>query len=614
MTLVTVINKDLNTLIPLIHEFKTNVKKHILIYDEAKLEKELAKKLKDGIRQLSKVNIELLKIDEDNKSDMLKIKGKLDKEDKIYLNATDGDLSLVVIISGYILNRGGFVLSYDKQDNTYNKINKSGFENYAIKRSLKLDDYLTYMGYKKLSEQSIENIHKFQGQINYIFKSSHKFFFNHHILTKSKTKKLDKAFKEALVGLGVIDEKMYYKRDKKSFGSLFEEFIFLKLERYDFDDIKIGVEISFNENLYIVNELDIMAIKENHIFMIECKLGNLLEPNEVIYKLDSVLENFGEDAKGLIVNIQPNLDYFSKTNVTVKKLFSNAAYSRANYNNIAIYNDYIFNDSAFDELVREFFNVALKEHKNIKNEPVFLLGGYDLEMLEIKKLLIKHNKHYIDRKLSWGARVSKYQDIIHPSTHYYGIELIEDIELPKNYIAIDHHNEHQDNKSALEQIAEILNVELSRYQKLVALNDSGYIPAMQKFGATEVEIELIRERDREAQGVTQEDEILAERSIDERKVINTIICIEAQTKYFSAIADRLYFMNIKDYIIYDDKKLVYYGKNIGRLVKNYRQEIEKKKMYYGGNNGFFGLAEERGYNAEKIVKLRDKIIQTVQKP
>jgi len=70
-----------------------------------------------------------------------------------------------------------------------------------------------------------------------------------------------------------------------------------------------------------VNELDIMAIKENHIFMIECKLGNLLEPNEVIYKLDSVLENFGEDAKGLIVNIQPNLDYFSKTNVAVKKLF-----------------------------------------------------------------------------------------------------------------------------------------------------------------------------------------------------------------------------------------------------------------------------------------------------
>jgi len=614
MTLVTIINKDLNTLIPIIYEFKEDVKKHILIYDEAKLEKELARKLKNGIKQLSKVKIELLKIDEDNKPDMFKIKEKLDKEDKIYLNATDGDMSLVVIISGYILNNGGFVLSYDKEDNTYNKIDKSSFENYTIKNSLNLDNYLTYIGYKKRSEQSIENIHKFHSQINYIFKSSRKFFFNHHILTKSKTKKLDKAFKEALVGLGIIDEKMYYKRDKKSFGALFEEFIFLKLERYDFDDIKIGVEILFNEDSYILNELDIMAIKENHIYMIECKLGNLLEPNEIIYKLDSVLENFGEDAKGLIVNIQPNLDYFSNTNSSMKKLFSNAAYSRANYNNIAIYNDYIFNDSAFDELVREFFNLSLKEHKNIKNEPVFLLGGYDLEMVEIKKLLIKYNKHYIDRKLSWGARVSKYQDIIHPSTHYYGIELIEDMELPKNYIAIDHHNEHQDNKSSLEQIAKILNVELSRYQKLVALNDSGYIPAMQKFGATEVEIELIRERDREAQGTTQEDELLAERSIDERNMIQNIVSIEAQTKHFSAIADRLYFMNIKDYILYDDKKLIYYGKNIARLVKNYKQEIEKKKMYYGGNNGFFGLAEGRGYNVEKIVKLRDNIIQTVQKP
>lgn len=614
MTLVTIINKDLNTLIPIIHEFKEDVKKHILIYDEARLEKELAGRLKNGIKQLSKVKTEFLKIDEDKKSDMLKIKEKLDKEEIIYLNATDGDLSLVVIISSYILNRSGFILAYDKHDNTYNKINKSGFDNYSIKNSLSLDDYLTYIGYKKLSEQPIESIYKFQPHINYIFKSSHKFFFNHHILTKNKTKKLDKAFKEALVGLGIIDDKMYYKRDKKSFGSLFEEFIFLKLDRYDFDDIKIGVEISFNEDLYIVNELDIMAIKENHIYVIECKLGNLLEPNEVIYKLDSVLENFGEDAKGLIVNIQPNLDYFSQTKTAVKKLFSNAAYSRANYNNIAIYNDYIFNDSAFDELVREFFNVSLKEHKNIKNEPVFLLGGYDLEMLEIKKLLIKYNKHYIDRKLSWGARVSKYQDIIHQSTNYYGIELIEDVELPKNYVAIDHHNEHQNKKSSLEQIAEILNVELSRYQKLVALNDSGYISAMQQFGATEVEIELIRERDREAQGVTNEDEILAERSIDERKVINNMVCIEAQTKYFSAISDRLYFMNIKDYIIYDDRKLVYYGNNIERLVNNYKKEIEKKKMYYGGNNGFFGLVEGRGYNAEKIMKLRDNIIRIVQKP
>ena len=613
MTLVTVINKDLNTLIPIIYEFRQKIQKHILIYDEARLEKELAQKLKKGIKKSSsKVKIELLKIDEDNRLDMIKIKEKLDKEEMLYLNATESDISLVVIIGGYILNRDGYVLSYDKYDNTYNKINRSGFENHIIKNNLTLDQYFTYIGYKKQHEQSTKEVQKYQGQINYIFKSAHKFFFNQHILSKSKVKKLDKAFKEALIGLGIIDKHTSLKKGKKNFGSLFEEFIFLKLQRYDFDDIKLGVEIIFDEEMYIVNEIDIMAIKNNHIFVIECKLGNLIEANEVIYKLDSILENFGDDAKGLIVNIQPNLDYFGGTNSSVKKLFSNVAYSRANYNNIAVYNDYIFNDSAFDELIREFFNVALKEHKNIKNEPVFLLGGYDLEMIEIKKLLIQHGKHYIDRKLSWGAKLSRYQDIFHSLTHYYGIELIEDIEPPLHYTAIDHHNDLQNNQSSLEQVAKILNVELSRYQKLVALNDSGYIPAMQKFGATEVEIELIRERDREAQGVTNEDELLAEMSIEEKKVVDGVVVVETQIHHFSPISDRLYMMGIKDYLIYNDKKLLYYGKNIEQLVKHYKKEIEKKKMYYGGGNGFFGLAEGRGYDREKIEKLRDEIIQIVK--
>ncbi|SFV51998.1 hypothetical protein MNB_SM-7-1194 [hydrothermal vent metagenome] len=611
MTLVTVINKDLNTLIPIIHEFKDKIEKHILIYDEANLEKELVSRAKKGIKKISPdIKIELLKIDEDNKNDMIKIKKKLDKERDLYLNATDSDISLVVLISGYILNRDGFVLSYDKFDNTYNKICKSGFKNYSIKNNLKLDDYFRYMGYKKIDEKRTKNIYKYSSQISYIFKSSQKFFFNHHILKKERIKKLDKAFKEALIGLGIIDKKLHYIQEKKSFGSLFEEFVFLKLEKYNFDDIKIGVEILFDEELNILNELDILAIKNNHIYVIECKLGSMFNSNEVIYKLDSILENFGEDAKGLIVNIQPDLDYFNNQN-SLKKLFSSNAYSRANYNNIAIYNDYIFNDNAFDELIREFFNISLKEHKNIKNAPVFLLGGYDLEMLEIKKLLIKHNKFFIDKKLSWGAKLSSYRDILHESTHYYGIELIEDIEPPKNYTAIDHHNEKQHNKSSLEQIAKILNVELSRYQKLVALNDSGYIPAMREFGATEIEIELIRQRDREAQGVTKEDEILAEISVDERKNINGIVCVEAQTPHFSAISDRLYLMGIKNYLIYDDKKLIYYGKNIDILIKKYAKEIKKGRIYYGGNSGFFGLTEGR-YSQEKIEEIKDEIIKTVQ--
>ena len=50
---------------------------------------------------------------------------------------------------------------------------------------------------------------------------------------------------------------------------------------------------------------------------------------------------------------------------------------------------------------------------------------------------------------------------------------------------------------------------------------------MKKFGATDVEIELIRLKDRESQGVTSEDEILAEISIDNAKKVANILVVEA---------------------------------------------------------------------------------------
>ena len=43
---------------------------------------------------------------------------------------------------------------------------------------------------------------------------------------------------------------------------------------------------------------------------------------------------------------------------------------------------------------------------------IFLLGGCDLEMLAIKRLLKKYNKIFFDKNLKWGAKLSEYEDII----------------------------------------------------------------------------------------------------------------------------------------------------------------------------------------------------------
>src|SRR3989339_778061 len=117
------------------------------------------------------------------------------------------------------------------------------------------------------------------------------------------------------------------------------------------------------------------------------------------------------------------------------------------------------------------------------SDKLFLLGGQDLEMLEIKKLLERENIAYKDKNLKWGAKLSDYQNELSFSGTIYGIELEADIELPKNciYIEIDHHGKNDHEKSSLEQVAKILGIELTREQKLIAANDSRYISGMKAF-------------------------------------------------------------------------------------------------------------------------------------
>jgi len=144
---------------------------------------------------------------------------------------------------------------------------------------------------------------------------------------------------------------------------------------------------------------------------------------------------------------------------------------------------------------------------------LFLLGGHDLEMLEIRNILLKEGIHFIDLELQWGARLSRYNSFFQQGKIHVSIELIEDTTTPKEYIRIDHHNDLLKRPSSIEQVADLLGIELNRYQQLVSTNDTAYIPGLHVFGATKQEIEEIRRKDRAAQGVTEEDEKWAEVSI-----------------------------------------------------------------------------------------------------
>ena len=226
----------------------------------------------------------------------------------------------------------------------------------------------------------------------------------------------------------------------------------------------------------------------------------------------------------------------------------------------------------------------------------FLLGGYDLEMQTIRSLLeaqgYVENIDFLDKRLSWGACLSAYQAAFHPTRTNVGIELAEDIAPPTNYLRIDHHNEWAHLPASIEQVAKLLGSALTREQQLVAANDQGYIPAMEAMGATADEIADIRRQDRAAQGVTEQDEALAEQSIAENLMVkNGITVVRSLTSKFSPITDRLYGKTNNRLLVYTNDALTYYGVGKTKLEQQFQHLIKENKAYAGGGeHGFFGIA------------------------
>lgn len=248
-------------------------------------------------------------------------------------------------------------------------------------------------------------------------------------------------------------------------------------------------------------------------------------------------------------------------------------------------------------------------------ERIFLLGGYDLEMLEIRRLLISYGDRHFDANLNWSnAHISAYAPIIaeKPDSNYFGIELKEDYPLPKHYTRIDHHNDYNNRPAAILQVAEILGITPDRHLKLVAANDAGYIPAMQALGATDNEIADIRRQDRAAQGVTEKDERLAEKSIAENLTrCGDLVVVHALGSRFSPICDRLF--PYRSLLIYTDDEWTFYGEGKTELVRTFSEAIAQKRVYHGGgDHGYIGAAR-RAFTTQQILEHINTIQQQYER-
>lgn len=255
---------------------------------------------------------------------------------------------------------------------------------------------------------------------------------------------------------------------------------------------------------------------------------------------------------------------------------------------------------------------------NNVNDYIFLLGGYDLEMVVIRDILLKGNHYVMDNRLSWNNSVwEEYSSVLGYKENndkiFVGIELREtdNYKKPDTAILIDHHGEFSSRPSALEQIIQLIdykpvNAEEQRFIDLVTANDSGHIKAMKEINATEEDIQKIRLADRAAQGVTNEEEKNAEMDIQKAKKENGVTVVYTNINHFSAVTDRL---ETEKLLVHSDTKLCYYGTGANSLVKDAFEDLIKEgKAYYGGSGeGFFGMAED-AVGKDELKRIKDKIL------
>lgn len=241
----------------------------------------------------------------------------------------------------------------------------------------------------------------------------------------------------------------------------------------------------------------------------------------------------------------------------------------------------------------------------------FFLGGHDLEMHTIRRLLDEHAQgHVEDKGLGWGAKASAYRTELEAclacGEKPVLVELEDDLGIEaRGGLLVDHHGHRAaaDAPTSLHQVFALLGLPSTLWTRefeLVAANDRAYIPGLLAAGASHDEIIQYRNKDRVAQGITPEQEAEAEQGIASAELrcggsLTVVRCAHART---AAVTDRLHtafggpgYVNL---LVQSVNELNFFGE--GRAVLALDQAFPGG--WYGGalpDQGYWGGAEDAGH-------------------
>ncbi|MBI5004431.1 hypothetical protein HZC00_05060 [Candidatus Kaiserbacteria bacterium] len=232
----------------------------------------------------------------------------------------------------------------------------------------------------------------------------------------------------------------------------------------------------------------------------------------------------------------------------------------------------------------------------------FFLGGADAEMRHIAEVLSTNDVPFVDAGLGWGAHASAYaaeiavaaqdgftpvlvelDNELHAATEWSPAK--NPVALPPGTVVVDHHGNRSGEPASILQVLALIGREPTRWDDLIAANDSGFIPAMLAIGATDWEVDSVRAADRSAQGITPEQESEAERAIASTEVDGRLKVVHLAHSKCATITDRLFGRYDQLLVLSGDGEANFYGD--GALCA-----VLKEK--FAGWTGGSGLGQEGG--------------------
>ena len=349
MVLVSILGDFHSSILPIFYEFKEQIAKHILIYDDSEHDTKQLKKILKGqdfflanyeTQDGRKLNFEILpiKVKEDSFESIQECYKEIIQQSKdpknIFLNSTDGLTSITLVLTNQLLELGSNIIVYDRYANTYNLHSKNSMSKHKVGKIIDIKNHFRLKGYDLISFTNRFTLERRKPLIKEITQNLSQFknFANTYTRTESS-----KGFYKGLI------QQMGENKEQFVKGSIFEEYIYwLIKDNFDVDDIMTGVIVQFDKD--VNNEIDILIMKDNHLHTIECKFTDNFKTSEYLYKTDSIINYIDDDSKGMILSVG-------------NKIIGYQDLARGKNDNINFYVVKEFSEIDFLSKVKSWFNV-----------------------------------------------------------------------------------------------------------------------------------------------------------------------------------------------------------------------------------------------------------------